>query len=96
MNFLQKYLDDTIRAIEFITRMNLNTFISVKKIRKFFHIEPSHHVEINFYWRSLQDLERKGILECLGTYKPKRYRVINYFKLFDLVYHVYQKEVGLI
>ena len=96
MNFSKKYLDDTIHAIEWITRKNFNVLISVKKVREFYLGDPSDHSRTNFYWRSLQYLERKGILECVRTQNPKQYRVFNFFKLFELVYDVYKKGTSSI
>lgn len=91
MSFSQKYMDDTIHAIERITRTNFNVLFSVKKIKQFYRVEPSDRSKSNFYWRSLQYLEREGIIECVKISNPKQYRVLNYFKLFELLYGVYKK-----
>ena len=95
MNFVQKYLNETIRAIEYITRSNLDTIIDVKKIRAFYDIDTADKSKINFYWRSLQFLEERGILELIGNRTPRQYRVLNYFELFQMVYTIYQGEVGI-
>jgi len=92
MKFFEKYLDETVRAIEYLTRNNFNALISVKKVRDYYHIDPLDHSKINFYWRSLLLLEQEGILESEGPHMPRRYRVFNYFKLFEIFYNVYEKE----
>ena len=95
MNFVQKYLNETIRAIEYITRTNYDIIIDVKKIRAFYDVDTADKSKINFYWRSLQFLEQKGIIELIGNRTPRQYRVINYFELFQLVYNIYQGAVGI-
>lgn len=89
MNVHKKYMDDTIRAIEYITKFEYHSLITVKKIRKFNKIDPSDYSKINFYWRSLHSLEENRILQRYGSKSPKKYRVLNFLKFFDLLHNVY-------
>ncbi|MHA2008290.1 MAG: hypothetical protein ACXABO_11690 [Promethearchaeota archaeon] len=89
MNFLEKHLDETIRAIGRITRDNYNSLISVKKIREVYEIDSTNNSKVGFYWRCLQDLEQQRILKRIGTQIPKKYRVQNYYDFFERLYHSY-------
>jgi hypothetical protein len=82
-------MDETIRAIGYITRDNYNSLITVKKIRDFYEIDQLNYSKISFYWRSLQHLEEDGILKRHGSKTPKQYRVLNYFKFFELLHDAY-------
>jgi hypothetical protein len=95
MNIPKKFMDDTIRAIGYITRFNYHSLISVKKIRDLFNIEALNYSKINFYWRSLQSLEQDGVLQRVGSSTPKKYRVLNFFKLFELLQDAYIKHARL-
>ena len=89
MKITEIYMDETIRAIGYITRDNYNSLINVKKIRDFYEIDPLDYSKISFYWRSLQHLEEDGILKRHGSKTPKKYRVLNYFKFFELLHDAY-------
>jgi len=89
MNFFEKHLDETIRAIGQITRENYSSIISVKKIREIYEIKSTNNSKVGFYWRCLQDLEQQGVLKRFGTQIPKRYRVQNYHDFFERLYHSY-------
>ena len=84
MSISEKFMDDCIRAIGHITRHNYNTLITVKKIREFHKIDPFNNSKISFYWRCLQSLEQNGTLKRIGPKNPKKYRVLNFFKFFEL------------
>ena len=84
MSISEKFMEDCIRAIEHITRDNYNNLINVKKIRDFFKIDPLNNSKISFYWRCLETLEQEGILKRIGPKTPKQYRVLNFFKFFEL------------
>jgi hypothetical protein len=89
MNVHEKYMDDTIRAIENIIRYKYTSIITVKKIRNIYRIKPKDSSKINFFWRSLQSLEKIGILKRFGSKNPIKYQVLNYFKFFELFYDAY-------
>ncbi|MHA2391747.1 MAG: hypothetical protein ACXAEX_07240 [Promethearchaeota archaeon] len=86
-------MDETIRAIGYITRDNYNSVITVKKIREFYRINPLDNSKINFYWRSLNTLELDGILKRKGNRSPKQFLVLNYFKFFELFHDSYMSQV---
>lgn len=96
MNFNKKYMEETIRAIGYITRDNYNSVITVKKVREFFDINPLDNSKINFYWRSLHSLELNGILRRKGNKSPKQYLVSNYFKFFELLHDTYMSRVAMV
>jgi hypothetical protein len=89
MNFSKKYMDDTVWAIVHFIRESYNSIISVKKIRDFYRIDSLNYSKINFYWRSLQELEEKRILKRINSKIPKQYRVLNYYKFFNILQYEY-------
>jgi len=89
VNFFEKHLDETIRAIGQITRNRYSSLISVKKIREIYEINSTNNSKIGFYWRCLQDLERQGVLKRVGNQLPKKYQVQNYYDFFERLYHSY-------
>ena len=93
MNILKKYIDETIRAIGYITHFEYHSLISVKKIRKLYKIGPSDYSKINFYWRSLDYLEEHKILKRFESNLPKKYQVLNFFKFYELLYDVYNNQI---
>ncbi|MFX1329098.1 MAG: hypothetical protein ACFE91_13305 [Promethearchaeota archaeon] len=93
MNIPKKYMDETVRAIGYLTKSKYYSLISVKKIRKLYKIGPFDYSKINFYWRSLQALEKSRILQRYGSNSPKKYRVLNFFKFFNLLYDAYINQV---
>jgi hypothetical protein len=95
MNIHKKYMDETVRAIGYITKFEYHSLITVKKIRKFNKIEPSDYSKINFYWRSLQTLENDRIVRRFGSNSPKKYRVLDYFKFFNLLHDVYMDQASI-
>ena len=52
-SILEKFLDETICAIDAITKDNYDTLIYLKKIRDLYKISSLDYSKINFYWRSL-------------------------------------------
>ena len=95
MKFYRKYMEETIHAIASLTRLNYNNLISVKKIRDFYDIDSINYSKINFYWRNLQFLEQIGILRSINTKSPKIYKVLNYFKFFELLHNSYLNHENL-
>ena len=89
MNIPEKFMDETIRAIEKIIRYKYISLITVKKVRKLYNIKSIDSSKINFYWRSLQSLEQTGILKRYGSKKPIKYQVLNYFKFYELFYEAF-------
>ncbi|MFW9876804.1 MAG: hypothetical protein ACFFG0_27235 [Candidatus Thorarchaeota archaeon] len=82
-------MNETICAIMNIIRYEYTSLITVKKIRNLYNIKSIDNSKINFYWRSLQSLEQVGILKRYGSNKPKKYQVLNFFKLFELFHDAY-------
>lgn len=54
------------------------SIIDVKKIRKINDIDASDRSIINFYWRFLELLKKKGYIARLDSLKPKKYRLLVY------------------
>lgn len=96
MNVHEKFMDETIRAIENIIRYKYTSLITVKKIRDLYHIEALDSSKVHFYWRSLQALEETGVLMRYGSQKPKKYQVRNFFKFFELFYDTYVNSQKLV
>jgi hypothetical protein len=95
MNFNKKYMDETIRAIMHFLKDNYRATFSVKKIRDFYQIKSSNCSKINFYWRSLQELEEKGILVRINSKLPKQYRVLNHYEFFNLLQDSYINNIKM-
>ena len=74
MDFFSKNLRETLDAINKLIDNNVN-LVTTKRIRKCNNIKPSDRSKINFIWRSLQCLEKEGILEMNGIYSPKTYTI---------------------
>ncbi len=89
MNVHEKFMDETIFAIWNIIRYKYTSLITVKKIRNLYNIKARDSSKINFYWRSLQALEKTGILKRYGSKTPKTYQVFNFFKFFELFHDAY-------
>ena len=70
MDFFIKYLRETEEAINKLD----NGIFTVKKIRTLQNIKSSNRSRINFIWRSLAYLVKKGILEVNGSQHPKNYK----------------------
>ncbi|MHA1234398.1 MAG: hypothetical protein ACTSQL_04845, partial [Promethearchaeota archaeon] len=47
--------------------------VTTKSIRRCNNIKASNRSKINFIWRSLNYLEKEGILEMNGRYSPKTF-----------------------
>jgi hypothetical protein len=88
-------MEETIHAIACLTRANYNTLITVKKIRELYDIDSLNYSKVNFYWRNLQFLEQIGILKRINTKSPKMYKVLNYFKFFELLHNSYSNQANL-
>ena len=88
-------MEETIHAITCLTRANYNALISVKRIRDLYEIDSLNYSKINFYWRNLQYLEEIGILKSITTKSPKIYKVLNYFKFFELLHNSYLNHENL-
>ena len=69
LDFFKKHLQDTIRAINKLKKNN-ETTVNVRKIRKFYSIKPSNRSQINFIWRTLSYLIKKGEIEANGSKSP--------------------------
>ena len=74
MDFFSSNLRETIEAINKLIDNNIN-LVTTKSIRRCNHIKASNRSKINFIWRSLNYLEKEGILEVNGTYSPKSYKI---------------------
>jgi len=74
MDFFLKNLAETLEAINKLIDNNVNV-VNTKRIRRCNNIKSSNRSKINFIWRSLDYLEKEGILEINGTYSPKTYKI---------------------
>ena len=74
MDFFSKNLRETLEAINKLIDNNVN-LVTTKRIRRCNNIKPSDRSKINFIWRSLDILEKEGILEMNGVYSPKAYKI---------------------
>jgi len=74
MDFFSRNLRETMEAINKLIDNNVN-LVTTKSIRRCNKIKASNRSKINFIWRSLNYLEKEGILEMNGTYSPKSYKI---------------------
>jgi len=74
MDFVTKYLKETLEAINYSIEKNYHT-ISTKLVKKYQEIKPKDHSKTNFIWRSLEFLEKQDILEVNGSTSPKLYNI---------------------
>ncbi len=74
MDFFSRNLRETLEAINKLIDNNINS-VTTKSIRRCNHIKASNRSKINFIWRSLNYLEKEGILEMNGIYSPKTYKI---------------------
>ena len=74
MDFFLKNLKDTLEAINKLIDNKVN-IVNTKKIRRCNNIKSSNRSKINFIWRSLDYLEKEGILEVNGSINPKSYKI---------------------
>ncbi|MFX0024789.1 MAG: hypothetical protein ACFE8M_00120 [Candidatus Hermodarchaeota archaeon] len=89
MDFFLKNLRETLDAINKLIDNNV-TVVNTKRIRRCNNIKSSNRSKINFIWRSLDYLEKEGILEINGSFSPKTYKIklnqkINVNKLMDQI-----------
>ena len=92
MKIPEKFLTETIRAIEVITKDNYDSLITVKKIRDLYGIDSLEYSKINFYWRALDYLEEHKVLKRFNSKVPKKYQILNFFIFFELLYDVYNES----
>ncbi|MFX1411737.1 MAG: hypothetical protein ACFFA6_15410 [Promethearchaeota archaeon] len=69
-----KNLKDTLEAINKLIENNVY-IVNTKRIRRCYNIKSSNRSKINFIWRSLNYLEKQGILMLNGTTNPKTYKI---------------------
>lgn len=74
MDFFLKNLKETLDAINKLIDNNV-TVVNTKRIRKCNNIKSSNRSKINFIWRTLDYLEKEGILEVNGSFSPKTYKI---------------------
>jgi len=74
MDFFSRNLRETLEAINKLIDNNVN-LVTTKSIRRCNNIKASNRSKINFIWRSLNYLEKEGILEMNGRYSPKTYKI---------------------
>ena len=80
MDFFSRNLRETIEAINKLIDNNI-TLVTTKSIRRCNNVKASNRSKINFIWRSLNYLEKEGILEMNGTYSPKSYKITSSQKI---------------
>ena len=74
MDFFSRNLRETLEAINKLIDNNIG-LVTTKNIRRCNNIKASNRSKINFIWRSLNYLEKEGILEMNGRYSPKTYKI---------------------
>ncbi|TES95656.1 MAG: hypothetical protein E3J90_09370 [Promethearchaeota archaeon] len=74
MDFFSRNLRETLEAINKLIDNNIS-LVTTKSIRRCNNIKASNRSKINFIWRSLNYLEKEGILEMNGRYSPKTYKI---------------------
>ena len=74
MDFFSRNLRETMQAINKLIDNNIN-LVTTKSIRRCNNIKASNRSKINFIWRSLNYLEKEGILEMNCNYSPKSYKI---------------------
>ncbi len=74
MDFFSSNLRETMEAINKLIGHNGN-LVTTKSIRRCNNVKASNRSKINFIWRSLNYLEKEGILEMNGTYSPRSYKI---------------------
>ncbi len=74
MNFFKETLKEVVKAINILKQKN-GEFISVKKIRVINNIKSTNRSKINFYWRALDHLHKKGVIELITSKNPKVYKL---------------------
>lgn len=87
MDYFIKHLEETLKAIK---TMN-GCPITVKKIRMAKGVTSSDRSQINFIWRTLEYLERKGVLVLNGSRNPKSYTIVKKLDM-DVVISQAKKE----
>lgn len=80
MDFFLTNLRQTIDALNKLIDNNVN-IVNTKRIRRCNNIKSSNRSKINFIWRSLEFLEKEGILEMNGSHSPKSYKIKSNQKL---------------
>lgn len=73
MNFFKINLEETIRAINYLTKKD--GIITVEKIRQVNNIKSSNRSKVNFIWRALDHLVTKDALEYVNKNSPKIYKL---------------------
>ena len=94
MDFFSRNLRETMEAINKLIDNNVH-LVTTKSIRRCNNIKASDRSKINFIWRSLNYLEKEGILEMNGTYSPKSYKITSNQKI-DIEKILSQIEKGRI
>ncbi len=74
MDFFSRNLRETLEAINKLIDNNV-ALVTTKSIRRCNNIKASNRSKINFIWRSLNYLEKEGILEMNGKISPKTYKI---------------------
>ncbi len=74
MDFFSRNLRETMQAINKLIDNNIN-LVTTKSIRRCNNIKASNRSKINFIWRTLNYLEKEGILEMNGANSPKSYKI---------------------
>ncbi|MFX1407022.1 MAG: hypothetical protein ACFFC9_09395 [Promethearchaeota archaeon] len=92
MDFFLKNLRETLQAINKLIDNHV-AVVNTKRIRRCNNIKSSNRSKINFIWRSLDYLEKEGILEINGTYSPKTYKIKSNEKIdIDKILSEIQKD----
>ncbi len=80
MDFFLKNLRETLEAINKLIDNNIN-IVNTKRVRRCNDIKSSNRSKINFIWRSLKFLQKKGVLELNGSSNPRSYKIMSEGKI---------------
>jgi len=82
MDFFIEHLKDVLEAVNKEIENNI-FMINTKRVRKIHNVKSSNRSKINFISRSLEYLEKEGILILMNGKSPKNY-MINAEKKIDI------------
>ncbi len=84
-------LEDTLYAINLFIDKHIS-YINTRKVRKYLNVDSSNRSKINFIGRSLQFLQKKGILEEVHRSKTIHYKLLRKEKI-DIQEFIEQMEI---
>ncbi len=89
LNPMVKNLEETLQIINLFIDKGMS-FVNAKKVRKYLEIDSSNRPKIYYIWRSLQFLQKKGILEEIHRSKIITYKLVRQerIKILEFIKHL--------